>query len=136
MKILVKCTEEGLVPLYDSDLDSKKKLKIGETYQATVVKPRNVGFHRKFFALINMVYENQERYTNIEHLRRDLTIASGFYEEHVTFTGQRRTEPMSISFSKMNQRDFDKLYSAFVVSIVKYFDFGESDIADNIKQFY
>jgi len=126
----------GLIPLYNSDLDTKKKLKIGETYEATIVKPRNVAFHRKFFALINMVYENQDKYNNIEHLRRDLTIASGFYEQHETFTGQIRTEPKSISFAKMSQDDFDKFYSAFIVSINKYFDFGESEIKENIEQFY
>jgi len=136
MKLLLKCTDIGLIPLYGSDLDTKKKLKIGETYEATIVKPRNVAFHRKFFALINMVYENQEKYNNIEHLRRDLTIASGFYEQHETFTGQIRTEPKSISFAKMSQDDFDKLYAAFIISINKYFDFGESEIKENIEEFY
>ena len=136
MKLLLQCTDVGLIPLYNSDLEVKKQLKIGETYEATIVKPRNIGFHRKFFALINMVYENQEVYNSIDHLRRDLTIASGFYEQHETFTGQTRTEPVSISFANMKQEDFDKLYSAFIVSINKYFDFSESDIKDNIEQFY
>lgn len=136
MKLLLQCTDVGLIPLYNSDLEVKKQLKIGETYEATIVKPRNIGFHRKFFALINMVYENQEVYNSIDHLRRDLTIASGFYEQHETFTGQIRTEPVSISFANMKQEDFDKLYSAFIVSINKYFDFSESDIKDNIEQFY
>lgn len=136
MKLLLQCTDVGLIPLYNSDLDVKKQLKIGETYEATIIKPRNIAFHRKFFALINMVYENQEVYTSIDHLRRDLTIASGFYEQHKTFTGQTRTEPKSISFANMKQEDFDKLYSAFIVSIGKYFDFSESDIKDNIQQFY
>ena len=47
MDIYVMCTENGLVPMYDSDLDAKKKLKVGNKYKVTVSTPRNYEFFKK-----------------------------------------------------------------------------------------
>ena len=41
MKILLHNTDRGLVPVYGSDFDEKKKLKIGEDYEAEIRQPRN-----------------------------------------------------------------------------------------------
>ncbi len=136
MKLLLQNTDRGLIPLYDSDLDNKKKLKLGEVYQATIVMPRNIKFHRKFFALINMVYNNQEIYNNIDVLRSDLTIAAGFYDTHTTFNGKERIEARSISFGSMDEIEFEKLYNAFIIVVVKYFKFDKQDILDNIEQYF
>ena len=52
MILLLKNTVEGLKPLYDDDYEEKRKLKIGEVYKADIkpMKPRNLQFHRKYFA--------------------------------------------------------------------------------------
>ena len=47
-------TAAGLVPSYDDDYDQKKRLTIGETYKIKVTKARNLQFHRKYFALIQI----------------------------------------------------------------------------------
>lgn len=54
MKIKLLNTSVGLKPLYDEDFEEKKKLKIGEVYEATIKRPRNLSFHRKYFGLINL----------------------------------------------------------------------------------
>ena len=85
MKVgLVRQPNNSLKPAYDSDYDVITKLSIGEVYFFEHKKERNIGFHRKFFSLIKMVFENQEHYKNFEKLRKDLIVSAGYYDEHIT----------------------------------------------------
>ena len=58
MEILCRVTAQGLVPIYDSDLDEKKKLREGDTVMCSIRKPRNYEFHKKFFALVRLTFDN------------------------------------------------------------------------------
>lgn len=136
MEITLIKTLSGFKPCYDSDSEKAKKIPLNEPFVITYTKKRNIKFHRKFFALINMVYQNQERYNSIDHLRKDLTIASGFYETRYGLHGEEITEAKSISFANMSEEEFSELYSAFVDTVVKYFEFSKTDIAENIEQFF
>ncbi|MDB4278766.1 DUF1367 family protein, partial [Deltaproteobacteria bacterium] len=42
--------------------ESLKSIHIGGVVKCKLSKPRNVQHHRKFFALLNIVFENQEFY--------------------------------------------------------------------------
>lgn len=134
--LLVKQLDNSFKSAYDSDYESIKKIKAGALVKCRITQPRNIRFHRKFFALINLVFQNQETYINIEHLRKDLTIASGFYEERKNLKGEAILEAKSISFAKMNQESFNDYYSKVVDSIVKYFHFDKQDIINNVEQFF
>ena len=46
------------MPLYDSDLDLKRRLKVGSTVRCRVTNPRNYRFHKKFFALVRLTFDN------------------------------------------------------------------------------
>ena len=71
MKIYCRVTDLGLVPMYDSDYEEKKRLKVGDTVLCDIKKPRNYEFHKKFFALVRLTYENLP-----EHLHSALNIYS------------------------------------------------------------
>ena len=58
MDIYCRVTPYGLVPLYDSDLDLKRRLKVGSTVRCRVTNPRNYRFHKKFFALVRLTFDN------------------------------------------------------------------------------
>lgn len=136
MKILVKKTHNGLIPLYDSDYENYSKIPIGKEFEIECKQTRNIKFHRKFFALINMVFQNQEQYTNIEHLRKDLIIESGNYDLRHDLHGVEIREAKSISFAQMDEIQFSELYNSVVDVIVKYFNFDKQDIIDNVSQYY
>ena len=136
MEITLVKTLSGFKACYDSDSEKAKKIPLNEPFVITYTKKRKIKFHRKFFALVNMVYQNQERYNSIDHLRKDLTIASGFYEIRYGLHGEEITEAKSISFANMTEEEFSELYSAFIDTVVKYFEFSETDIAENIEQFF
>ena len=137
MKImLVKNLAGQIIPAHDIDKDRLKRFKAGEPFMADVTKPRNLAFHKKFFALLNMVYSNQEIYTNMEHLRNDLTIESGYFEVGTNIYGEVVKRPVSISFAAMDDLQFGEFYNKVIDTIVKYFHFDKQDIIDNIEQFY
>lgn len=118
MAILLYCTHEGLKPLYDDDYDEKKKLKIGQTYKATISKVRNIAFHRKYFGLINLTWEYQNEtireffHNSKDCFRKTIEIASGWCEPIFLLSHNEWGEQAkSISFDKMTQDEFDNLYS-------------------------
>ena len=51
---------DGLFPVNPSDLDAVRKLPIGKPCKASVVQPRNLAFHRRAFALMNMAFDYWE----------------------------------------------------------------------------
>ena len=117
MKISLLNTVTGLKPLYDADYDEKRKLKIGEVYEADIRRPRNLAFHRKYFALINLAWEYQdERVT--EHFRHDVGVfrktvelAAGWCEPVWSIDRREWVEmPKSIAFDSMDADEFRNVY--------------------------
>lgn len=137
MKIaLVKQLDNSFKSAFDSDYDFIKKLKAGEIYFFEVKRERNIGFHRKFFVLIKMVFQNQEHYDNQDKLRKDLLVSAGIYDTRISFWGEEIKEAKSISFTKMTQSEFDEMYSKVLDEIVTHFNFGKQDIINNVNQYF
>jgi len=83
-----------------------------------------------------MVFENQERYTDINHLRADLTIEAGFYTETPDLHGTMIKRAKSIRFDKMDQFEFDSLYEKTIDVICQHFHFERQDIIENLVEFF
>ena len=142
MKLLVKNTSSGLVPLYDTDFDERKKLKVGEVYLCQIARPRNYEFHKKFFALIRMAFHNlpeqlMEKCPNEDVLRKVLQVMAGHYELCYTLDGQEVISPKSISFSRMDNDEFQKLYSSVVDVTLKHIFIGSTlaSVEDELVNF-
>lgn len=137
MKItLVKQLNNTFKVAYNSDYEQLKKVPVNEPIEFEYKKVRNYKFHKKFFALLNMIYENQDVYNNIEHLRKDLTISAGFYDLRYNFEGVEIQEPKSISFAKMDDIEFSEFYSKIIDVVVKWLGINKQDIIDNIEQYF
>ena len=137
MKILMSKTLSGqLKPCYDSYAELLKKIKAGDEIECEIKKPRNLQFLKKFFALMNLVLSNQELYNNVDDLRKDLTIAAGFYTSRFNFNGDEVIEADSISFAKMNQETFDTYYQRILDVICKHMGFTEKQIQENIVDYF
>ncbi|MFA5243682.1 MAG: DUF1367 family protein [Pedobacter sp.] len=133
--VLVKTLSGSIIPAYDQDKEKLKQFKAGEPFMADVTKPRNLRFHKKAFALFNMVFQNQEVYTNLDDLRYDLTIEAGFFVEGSNFLGEPVKRPKSISFASMDDLEFGEYYEAIIKTIVRCFNFDRQDILDNVEDF-
>jgi hypothetical protein len=105
MKIFCRNTISGFVPLYPSDMDEKRKLKLGEDYEVDIVRPRNLAFHKKFFALLNVGHENTKLDMPFETYRKYLIMKAGFFTAYQTPKGIYY-DPDSISFANMMRMNF------------------------------
>lgn len=118
MKILLQNTISGLVPLYPSDYNEKRKLRLGETYEAEIKQPRNYEFLKKFMALINVGVENSKLDMPAETYRKYMTIKAGFFNAYQTPKGIYY-EAMSLSFSSMDEATFQDVYSRVLDKIIE-----------------
>jgi Protein of unknown function (DUF1367). len=117
MELYCRNTLTGLVPLYPSDQDEKRKLKLGQDYKVEITNPRNLGFHKKFMALINVGCENSKLNMPFDTYRRFMTIKAGYFKAYQTAKGMYY-EAMSISFASMEQDEFEEVYSRVLDKII------------------
>ena len=125
-----------LKPCYDSDAELLKKIKAGDEVECEIKRPRNLKFHKKLFSLLNLVYSNQELYKDINDLRKDLTIAAGYFTERFDFNGTCIIEAQSISFAAMNQDTFDEYYQRLLDAICNNYGMLKSDIEENLINYF
>ena len=116
MKLMLQNTAVGLVPLYESDFDEKRKLKVGQVYVAEVKVVRNIAFHRKMFALLNTAWsllpeKTQHGFRSFEGFRAHLLVAAGFYDLYFSPRLKEYVEiPRSMSFASMDNAEFEDCY--------------------------
>jgi len=96
-------------------------MKHGEVVTATLKRTRNIQHHRKAFALLSLVQENQDQYPDVESLLTAVKVGIG----HCTWINAtirgihiQIPIPKSISFASMSQDKFEKFYEKMVVYIL------------------
>jgi len=127
-------TASGLKPLYDSDLEEKKKLKIGQEYECEIRVVRNYQFLKKFMALCWLGFHNQDWCEQFEHYRKWLTMKAGFVDIIATPTGTMY-EAKSISFSAMDEVEFERVYQAVIDVLMKEIGIEKRDIERELLNF-
>jgi len=136
MKICMTKRQDGsFMPTYESDLMKAKKVKVGSDVEVTIKKPRNYNFHKKFFALINLGFMNQDITEVFEDWRAIVIMKCGYYRQIETDKGVVWL-PKSISFAKMDESEFSELYNKVLDLYGKMFDLNESQIENELISFY
>lgn len=135
MKIFVKNTDQGLIPLYGTDLDEKSRLKLGKTYICEIRETRNPKLHKKFMSLVGMVFKNQSQFTNQKALRQQLLIQAGFYYEVTSENGTKYPEAMSLSFDEMDDLEFRNVYDRVLDVIILSYNWSAEEIEENILDY-
>ena len=160
MKItLQKFNEEGAVGgiLIPADEESQKfvgKLILNDVITADFKKPRNYGFHKKWFALVKFAYDHwipakleDPRWTNVvpeksfDRFRKDIIIMSGRFDAVYRVDGSVRIEAKSISFGSMSEEEFNELYQATTTVILEKIltTYNEKELSltvAKLEQFY
>jgi len=135
MKLFVKNTLSGLVPLYPADLEEKKRLKLGTEYEVEIKHPRNIGFHKKFFALVNIGHQNTSLEMPFETYRRYVIMKAGYFKVYNTGKGSYY-EAESISFANMDQIQFEEVYSRVLDIIIKDLGVSKDEIEETLINFF
>ena len=121
MKARLMRRNAGFFPESPIDEDNLKRIKPGQTIEVEYKKPRNPQFHRKFFALLGVVLDNQDRHDSIDSLLIELKLQMAHYDLHVTMGGKSIYIPKSIAFHRMDDDEFAKFYDRALTVILKRF---------------
>lgn len=132
---LRKIADDKFTPADEDAHVWAKKFAPGEVIYADFKKNRNYEFHKKYFGMLKVAFENQEDYPSLEKLREAAQIAAGYYEVIYMLDGRRGLKSQSIAFDSMNQEEFEKLYSDVLNVILAHFKFGEEFEMELILQF-
>ena len=120
-ELFLKRTLHGFTAADESSLDAMRKFKMGETYRANVVKPRNLKAHRKYWALVNLVYQNAEGYASAELVHAHLKLLAGRCSPVVSkATGETFLVPESISFSAMDEAEFQEFWARCIKAVCEH----------------
>lgn len=122
------------IPSYPRDKEEWDKVREGAEVKVTLA--RNPYFHRKFFALLNLGFENQETYSDFEIYRMVMIMKAGFVVFVLGKDGKEHPLPKSISFEKMDETEFEKLFKAVREIISKEIGVEGSRIESELAGFY
>lgn len=116
------------------------KIKQGEVVKCKSISYRNYEFHKKFFALIQLAFQNMpepydKHFPTPEDLREELIKAAGFYTTHKDFNGNTVKKAESIAFDKMSQERFEQVYDKVLDLVCRMIGVEESEIMDQLLNF-
>lgn len=137
MEIYVAKKFGSLRPFSSEDAEKFAELTEDQPYKIKVSRPRNVKFHAKYFALLNIVKNSLPEgfalttptgetipVNSVNSLLWHIKMQNGHYEEKMTLGGRITYEAKSISFASMDEHEFQKFYSESIDVILKYFLVG------------
>jgi len=133
--------EKGVLkPEHDSDWEAFKKLKANHSYKFEVTSPRNYLFHKKFMALLNLAFNNQEKFDDFDTCRRWLVMKAGFVKITATPSiggkaGGFMYEAKSISFAAMDETEFQDVYNKVMDVICLWLGAEKRDIIEQVVNF-
>ena len=95
-----------------------RKKEAGECCELTITFPRHGAHHRLVFALLNAVFDAQERFDDFEQFRFWTSIGAGWVIWAAGPKGGVVPIPKSISFAKADEQEFSQ-YHAKVVEFLR-----------------
>jgi hypothetical protein len=113
-------TVAGLEAQDDQAKDVLRKVKVGEVVQCEIIKPRNLAHHKKFWALLNTVWECAGDWSSPYMILIELKVRLGHVQKVVIReTGEIVSVPKSISFAAMDQAEFEQFYDRALMELCK-----------------
>lgn len=108
-EIYCRVVPGGLMALNQAEAEKLEDL-VGREVKAVITQPRNLAFHRKYFALLKVAHDMSNTDMNREQFRIYVQAGAGY----CTFTqldGKSLAIPKSISFASMDEIEFNRLYN-------------------------
>lgn len=131
--------KKGISFIPPTDLDKEKSVKIGqgEWVECTYSKKRNYEFHKKFFALLNIGFENQDKEKNFALYRAKVMIVIGCCDVIFLENGQANFIPWSISFDAIpDDNEFEVIYNKAVEHIASKLSLTNEELAIEVASHF
>jgi len=93
-------------------------LKHKETFTASIRRQRNPKHHRKWWALLSIIFPHQNAFATVQDLNNAIKIGVGLFESGKTVDGLPWVSPKSISYAAMDQNAFEQFYDKAVDMIL------------------
>ena len=106
--VVVRVVPGGLMGVNAPEASKLENLK-GKEVSARISIPRNLAFHRKFFALLDVARDLADTDFNEEQFRAVCITGAGWCD-YIEHDGKMIAIPRSISFAKMDDAEFENLY--------------------------
>lgn len=123
--------EGALFPADAKAAETISRIPRSELVKVEVTRPRNLGWHRKFFALLQLLHENQSEIEDFDDFRAVFLVALG----HCEMFGAVAV-PKSVSFAKLDQAGFESLWERAVkvacTKIIPHLD--RADLEREVKE--
>lgn len=121
----IKMNSRTLVAATSHDEEMLLKIKTGEPTRLTFKRVRNYEFIKKYFALLNFVFdlwepENAVGEKCFSQFREDIIILAGYYHRYIRLDNSTRIKAKSISFGSMSEEEFETLYTKTIDVIIKH----------------
>lgn len=112
-----------LVPVDPNAEKLVSSVKVGDGIAVQARKKRSLGFHKKFFSLLQLAFDvweptGQKVWKGVpirkdfERFREDITILAGHYDVAYGLNGDVRLTAKSISFANCEEHEFEAVYQA------------------------
>ncbi len=129
MKFLAAKHLGSLRPVDAAGEEILHRLGNGQLVEIEIRRPRNIRFHRLYFALVTLVWEqlDETRYPTPEDLHEAIKIAAGLRRRIVLPDGTIGFIPGSIAFHKMDDTEFSAFFDRVCNLVAKHFLPGVTD---------
>lgn len=140
---LIKLPNGDLRPATDDGRDRVKRWRVGDVVTCEVKRPRSQAFHRLYFGLLSMIYENsewcEERWPTFERFREAVQMQAGYFEETKSIKGSTMYRASSVAFHKMDEDEFSALFNKVVDIIIQfvpeYANVTPDDLVQMVKEY-
>lgn len=138
-----------LVPADQTSAEFVGKLIKNDVVTSNFVKPRNYRFHKKWFSLVKFAFDHwkpssleDSRWKDVvpeksfDRFRKDLIILCGMFNAVYRIDGSVRIEAKSISFAKMDEKEFNELWKLTTKVILEHVltNYSDDDLDNTVKQ--
>lgn len=133
-EIVTRVVPGGLMAVNEAEA-SKMEALIGQQVMARITRPRNLEFHRRFFAMLKTTLDMVDLNVNMEQWRHMVTVGAG----HCTWVELGNLPipiPKSISFTHMDQVEFERVYADAITFICdNYLEQNPAQLRQIIEDF-
>lgn len=129
-------TKKGLsyFPSYPADLEESNKIRQGA--EVHVTKSRNPKFFRKGMALLQLGFDNQNKYDDFNMFRQSVLLEIGFCKIGADLQGEMRAFPESMAWDAMSEERFEEFYKAALPVISNLIGVEENEVTAQLMGFY
>ncbi len=134
-KLLFKKTPMGLQPQGDDSVTVFNSIKMDEEVLIDYKRHRNVQHHKKLFAMLGLIKDNQSQYKTVESILIECKYRAEYYNVHISQNGEQILIPKSVNFASLGKLEFEKFYSSAIDTCLQLVPMGKEELENAVLRF-